>query len=236
MAQSGSGDVRLAFRTAARSALITFCVVVCGQVAKALINDLFDGRWRVDWKFILVISGFAGVVVLIWTFVSGYFSLRAAAPADAILGRDPSISTNPNEAMSGFVGMEYYGLILNRTYLVFAAPDGLYGWKVEGPVSAARPQFYEPYKEMLDDPKLMRDRGAVKDLAKLKGGFFIPGSEIAYVEATDKSKWGMGGIPHSGRIRIGLTTGKWREFILLGSVSPEVIRDRILSSAASVRV
>ena len=236
MTQSSSRDVRLAFRTAARSALITFCVVVCGQVAKALVNDLFDGKWRVDWKFILVISGFAGLAVLIWTFFSGYFSLRAAAPADAILDRDPSISTNPKEAMSGFVGMEYYGLILNRTYLVFAAPDGLYGWKVEGPVSAARPQFYEPYKKMLDDPKLMRDRGAVEDLAKLKGGFFIPGSEVAYVEATDKSKWGMGGIPHSGRIRIGLTTGKCREFILLGSVSPEVIRDRILASAASVRV
>jgi hypothetical protein len=236
MTQSGSGDVRLAFRTAARSALITFCVVVCGQVVKALVNDLFDGRWRVDWKFILVISGFAGVVVLIWTFVSGYFSLREAAPADAILDRDPSISTNPKEAMSGFVGMEYYGLIFNRTYLVFAVPYGLYGWKVEGPVSTARPQFYEPYKKMLDDPKLIRDRGAIEDLAKLKGGFFIPSSEIAYVEATDKSKWGMGGIPHSVRIRIGLTTGKWREFILLGSVSPEVIRDRILASAASVRV
>ncbi len=236
MALTGSGDVRLAFRTAARSALITFCVVVCGQVAKALVNDLFDGRWRVDWKFILVISGFAGVVVLIWTFVSGYFSLRAAVPADAILDRDPSISTNPKEAMSGFVGMEYYCLILNRTYLVFSAPDGLYGWKFEGPVSAARPLFYEPYQKMLDDPELMRDRGAVEDLAKLKGGFFIPGSEITFVEATDKSKWGMGGIPHSGRIRIGLTTGRWREFILLGSVSPEVIRDRILSSAVSVRV
>lgn len=237
MAQSGSGDVRRAFRTAARTALITFCVVVCAQLAKALINDLFDGKWRVDWKFILVISGFAGVVVLIWTFVSGYFSLRAAAPADAILDRDPIISTNPKEAMSGFVGMEYYSLILNRTYLVFAAPDGLYGWKIEGPVSAARPQFYEPYQKMLDDPELMRDRGAVEDLAKLKGGFFIAGSDITYVEATDKSKWGMGGITHSGRIRIGLTTGrKWREFIVLGSVSPEAIRDRILSSVVSVRV
>lgn len=236
MSQSGSGDIRLAFRTAARSALITFFVVVCGQVAKALVNDLFDGKWRADWKFILVISGFAAVVVLIWTFVSGYFSLRTAAPAAAILDRDPYMSANPKEAMSGFVGMEYYGLILNRTYLVFAAPDGLYGWKFEGPVSAARPLFYEPFQKMLDDPELMRDRGAVEDLAKLKGGFFIPGSEIAYVEATDKSKWGMGGIPHSGRIRIGLTTGKWREFILLGSVSPEVIRDRILSSTQSVRV
>jgi hypothetical protein len=235
MAQGISRDVRLAFRTAARSALITFCVVACGQVAKALVNFLFDEKWRVDWKFILVISGFASVVVLIWTFVSGYFSLRTAAPAAAIRDRDPSLSITPNDAMSGFVGMEYYWLILNRTYVVFAAPNGLYGWKAEGPVTASRPLFYQPYAKMLEDPALMRDLGAVEDLAKLKGGFFIPSSDIAYVEASDKSKWGMGGIPHSGRVRIGLTGGKPREFILLGSVSPEVIRDRILwSSARSV--
>jgi hypothetical protein len=232
MARSGSDDVRLAFATAARSALITFCVVVAAQLAKTLVNDLFDGKWGGDWKFILFISGFAGGVVFIWIFVSGYVSMRAAAPADAILARDPSASTNPKTAMSGFVGMEYYGLMLNRTYLVFAAPGGLYGWKVEGPVSNARPLFYEPYQKMLDDPELIRDRGAVEDLAKLKGGFFIPDSEIANVVASDKSKWGMGGIRHSGRIRVGLTNGKWREFILLGSVSPEAIRDRMLSSAS----
>jgi hypothetical protein len=128
--------------------------------------------------------------------------------------------------------MEYYGLILNRTYVVFAVQDGLYGWKAKGPVSAGRPRFYEPYQEMLDDPELMRDRGAIQDLSKLSGGFFIRSEDISYVEVTDKRKWGMGSIPHSGRIRIGLTTGRSREFILLGSVSPEAIRDRILLASA----
>ncbi len=134
--------------------------------------------------------------------------------------------------MSGFVGMEYYGLILNRTYLVFATTGGLYGWKVQGPVSNARPLFYEPYQKMLDDPELIRDPAAVEDLAKLKGGFFIPDLEIMSVIARDKSKWGMGGIRHSGRIRVNLTNGKWREFILLGCVSPDATRDRIVSSAS----
>jgi hypothetical protein len=61
-------------------------------------------------------------------------------------------------------------------------------------------------------PDLMRDRGAVEDLAKLKGGFSIAGSDIAYVEASENGKWGMGGITHCGRFRIGLTNGKWREY------------------------
>ncbi|HSY35455.1 MAG TPA: hypothetical protein VK814_06875 [Acidobacteriaceae bacterium] len=233
MARTSTDNARFALAISARSALITFSAVVAAQLAKALINDLFDGKWdKADWKFILAISGFAGGVVFIWVFVSAYVSMRAAAPADAILDREPGISTNPKEVMSGFVGMEYYGLILNRTYLVFAAPGGLYGWKVEGPVSNARPLFYEPYQKMLDDPELIRGRGAVEDLAKLKGGFFIPDLEIASVIASDKSKWGMGGIPHSGRIRVNLTNGKWREFILLGSVNPDAIQESIVASAS----
>lgn len=232
MARSDRDDVLLAITTAGRSALITFCVVFAAQLAKIFVNDLFDQKWRVDWKFTLVISGLTGAVVLIWTFVSGYTSIRRTAPADAILGRAPAVSTNPEAAMAGFVGMEYYGLILNRTYLVFAAPGGLYGWKVEGPVSNAHPQFYEPYQKMLDDPELMRDSRAIEDLAKLKGSFMIPSSEISHVVASDESKWGMGGIRHSGRIRIDMTNGKWREFILLGSVGPETIKNRIIASAS----
>lgn len=232
MVRTGSDDARLALLRAARSALITFCAVVAGQLAKTIVNDLFDGQWQVHWKFILLISGFAGGAVFIWTFVSGYFSLRAAAPADAILARNPSISTSLKAEVSGFVGMEYYALILNRTYLVFASPGGLYGWKVEGPVTNSRPLFYEPYQKMLEDPELIGDRGAIQDLARLKGGFFIPQSEIANVVASDKSKWGMGGIPHSGRIRVEFTNGKWREFILLGSAVPEAIRDRMLLSVS----
>jgi hypothetical protein len=232
MGKRGNREVGVALRTAAKSALITFCLVVAGQVARTLINGLFDGKWRIDWGFIFVISVFAGVLVLVWTFISSYFFLRAAAPAAAVLDRAPSLSLTPRDAMSGFVGMEYYALLLNRTYVVFAGRVGLYGWKAEGPVSASRPQFFEPYQKMLDDPELIQDLGAVEDLARLKGGFFISSSEIAYVEASNKSKWGMGGIPHSGRIRIGLTRGRQREFILLGSVSPEAIRDRILSSTA----
>jgi hypothetical protein len=168
-------------------------------------------------------------LVFLWTFVSVYFIFRRSRPALAVLEREPTLSLRSNEPMSGFVAMEYYGLILNRTFAIFVAPNALYGWKARGPVSSDHPGYYEPYQEMFSDQDLMRDIGAVSDLSKLEGGFVIQGSEIASIEASDKSKWGMGRIAHSGRIRIVLTNGKVREFILLGSVSPDVIRDKIVS-------
>ena len=74
--------------------------------------------------------------------------------------------------------MEYYGLILNRTFVVFIAPEGLCGWKAEGPVGSANPAYFEPYADMPKDPELMQNREAVRKLSRLRGGFFIPRSDI----------------------------------------------------------
>jgi hypothetical protein len=125
--------------------------------------------------------------------------------------------------------MEYFALILNRTFVVFIAPEGLYGYKAIGPVTTAAPLFFEPLVDMLKDPELMHDKEAVKQLSELKGGFFIPRSDIAAVEVIPTQKWGMGPIPHSGRIRVSLSSGQSREFILLGIVDGEAVRQRILS-------
>jgi len=43
----------------------------------------------------------------------------------------------------------------------------------------------------------------------------------------------MGGIPHSGRILVSLSSGKSREFILLGSVYNDGIRDKMLATLNS---
>ena len=131
--------------------------------------------------------------------------------------------------LSGFVAMEYYALILNRTFVVFIAPDRLYGWRASGPVGPRAPLYFDFYAKMLDDPELMKDMAAVQELAKLKGGFVIPRPEICSVEVIPKQKPGMGGIPHSGRILIHLVSGGKREFILLGMVDAERIRQLILS-------
>ncbi len=38
--------------------------------------------------------------------------------------------------MRGFLAMEYHHLILNRSFVLFIDPQGLYGCKFSGPVSA----------------------------------------------------------------------------------------------------
>jgi hypothetical protein len=219
-------------RPAFIAALTTFITVFLIAGSRAVINGSLDRKWVFDWRIALILSAAFSIAVFLVTFAENYFSQRVSAPAQEILSRKPLLSKPTKTSTSGFVAMEYYALILNRTYVVFVIPEGLYGWKAQGIVSAASPRFYEPYQEMLTDPELLGDRGAIEDLSRLKGGFFTPRAQIATVEATDKSKWGMGGIPHSGRILLGLTDGTKREFILLGSVSPEAIRDSILTASS----
>jgi hypothetical protein len=129
--------------------------------------------------------------------------------------------------IAGFVAMEYFAAILNRTFVIFIAPEGLYGWKAVGPVIGWNPLYFEPYAKMLDDPKLMQDLTAVRKLSLRRGGFFIPRSEIVSIEAIHKAKWGMGGIPHSGKILIRLVSGSQREFVALGNVELDQIKRSI---------
>jgi hypothetical protein len=81
---------------------------------------------------------------------------------------------------------------------------------------------------MLEDKDFLRDRKAIEKLSLLRGGFFLEWSTIASVEADYRQKWGMGGIPHSGRIQVRLFSGQSRESILLGSVDKEGLRDMIV--------
>ena len=124
--------------------------------------------------------------------------------------------------------MEYYGLILNRTLVAFISPEALYGWKAEKIVTNSDSKYFQPYVEMLNDPALMHNREEVHKLAGLRGGFVIPRSQILGAELIPEKKWGMGGIPHTGRIRLRLASGTTREFILLGSVDAQRIQQQIL--------
>jgi hypothetical protein len=117
----------------------------------------------------------------------------------------------------GFVAMEYFALILNRSYLVFITPEGLHGWKFTGPVSTASPRFYEPFEALLDLPELAPGSAEFNSLMSKRGSFFIPQSQISSVEFVGESKWGMGPIQHSGKLYIKLLNGKKREFVLLGN-------------------
>jgi hypothetical protein len=136
--------------------------------------------------------------------------------------------------LSGFVAMQYYALILNRTFVVFISAEGVYGWKVAGPVAAGpgSSRYFGPYQQMLEDPSKMPSQDDVRKLANLRGGFFIPRSSIVEVVFNSKRKWGMGGIPHLGRLEVKHISGRKIEFILLGKVDGEAIRNAVLKGSA----
>jgi hypothetical protein len=227
---SGLGTkLRVSAATGFRSAIVVAVSILAMTVVRVLINGLFDGHWGADWRLAFELAAIfaGGWFLLVFTYT--FFKLRANEPVDRILTeRHHARLSTP---MSGFVGMEYYGLILNRTFVVFIAPDGLHGWKAEGAVDCSSPMFFAPYEQMLKDHDLMTNPDGVRKLGNLKGGFFIPREQIAAVEPVYKQKWGMGAIPHSGRIRVRMVSGKSREFILLGNADADTIQQSIMHGA-----
>ncbi|MGD0910373.1 MAG: hypothetical protein ABR928_00675 [Terracidiphilus sp.] len=214
----------------ARIALTIFVVTIAGFLIRPLIDFLFGDKFQVDLgfalKFSLVVSAiwFCGFFIWIW------ITAARLEPALDILDEEPPPSALSKLPLTGFVPMEYYWLILNRTYVVFIAPEGLYGWKARGPVTNGDPTFYEPYQEMLKDNEFMRDRQAIEKLSRLRGGFFIERTAIVSVEYNERPKWGMGGIPQSGRINVKLADGKTREFILLGFAMGDELVNKIVTT------
>jgi hypothetical protein len=176
-----------------------------------------------------ILAGRFGHLVLC-LFVWAWIAAARLQPVLEVLDEEPLPSQLSKSPLSGFVAMEYFWLILNRTYVVFIAPEGLYGWKVRGPVTNADRTFYEPYQEMLKDDEFMRDWQAIEKLSRLRGGFVIERMAIVSVEYNERQKWGMGGIPHSGRINVKLSDGKTREFILLGFAIGDELVNRMVAT------
>lgn len=227
-------NLRLAATTAARSAAV---VILAGVVLigfRAFLNGIFDHTWTFDWFASAKISAVVGGICFCILFLSVLVKLSAFGPAQAIL-KSAASDVDGKNRLEGFVAMEYCGpmLMLNRTFIVFIAPDGLYGWKVKGTVTNGDPKYFLPYEKMLDDQALTHSLQAVRRLANLKGGFVIPRSQISNAEINYRKKYGMAGIPHTGRIRLRLSSRDERELILLGTVDPERIRQLILSGTAT---
>jgi len=130
----------------------------------------------------------------------------------------------------GFVAMEYFALILNRSFLIFITAEGLRVWNFHGMVSSLQPLFYESVEALLDDPDMTAGSQAFEELMQRRHTFSVRYSEIRSVEFVDRQKWGMGSIPHSGRLLVEFSARRRkREFILLGSAHGQLIRDMIAS-------
>jgi len=145
-----------------------------------------------------------------------------------------------------FVAMQYYSLILNRTYLVLLTDSFMIGIQSNGLVSikgggdaftmavteklAVSGDLNNPlsyvnpnYIKRIENIDLLSD----DLLTKNKSNFRISYSDILTVKYDARKKWGMGYYPHDGKVYVKTNSGKTIEFIILGSQSGQSIRDLI---------
>ena len=142
-----------------------------------------------------------------------------------------------------FVAMEYYNLILNRTFLVLLTKDSIVGLKGNGLISiegggdiltknvtrslAVRGDLTNPYSYLKDkyirgvENENLFDKEAL--LKSNKSNFIIERTTIKSVYYDPRKKWRMGYYPHDGKVYIETVDNKKREFIILGSQSGQNI-------------
>lgn len=142
-----------------------------------------------------------------------------------------------------FIAMEYYRLILNRTFLILITQEDLIGLKINGMISAEHPSSIIT-NTVLSDMIIDSDRTKAWSYAKsqyldaLKGldinkskilqqpspNFKISRQKIERVNHDTTKKWGMGNYPHDGKIHLFTQDGQKRAFIILGNQSGKAIR------------
>lgn len=140
-----------------------------------------------------------------------------------------------------FVAMEYYYLILNRTYLVIICDEELIGIKVRGITSSevntdpliGKATKYFSVTDDLDDPNSYINFNLFHKYQDLdiqssrvmqldNSNFKINFDDILNVYHDKKKKWGMGYYPHDGKIYVEIN-GIKKELIILGSQQGEQI-------------
>lgn len=145
-----------------------------------------------------------------------------------------------------FVAMEYYNLIMNRTFLILISDKYLIGLKVNGLISvegggdsltrsitknmAIQDDLQNPYSYMKSSylRKIENLNIYGEDILKTeKPNFKINRNEIKSVTYDKRKKWGMGYYPHDGKVYVKTKNGKKKEFIILGSQSGKEIENWI---------
>ena len=137
-----------------------------------------------------------------------------------------------------FIAMQYYGLLLNRTFLVLITDNYLIALKVNGFVSvevnngnpitrsitqslAITNDLENPYAYAKDKflIRLAEEDIYSEEILKVSScNFRISKHDILEVFYDRKKKWGMGPYPHDGKVHV-KTNNKKIEFIILGQQS-----------------
>lgn len=148
-----------------------------------------------------------------------------------------------------FIAMQYYGLILNRTFLVIKTNELLIGIKVNGIVSiesgengivneisktiAVKGDLQNKYSYIkskfinyIQDYELLDGSIFTQD----KSNFIFSRNYIKNAYHDPRKKWGMGYYPHDGKVYIETVDGRKKEFIILGNQSGQKIVQLILAA------
>jgi hypothetical protein len=142
-----------------------------------------------------------------------------------------------------FVAMEYYWLILNRTFLVLITDYELIGIKVHGPIGVESSDALMNLLPLTIDGDLQNPYSYIcakyidrikdidlksKDFLRANASNFrINKSDIIDTSYDQSKKWGMGYYPHDGKVYVKTRDDKKREFIILGSQSGQEIKSRL---------
>jgi hypothetical protein len=145
------------------------------------------------------------------------------------------VSAKVSAHLSSFVAMQYYWLMLNRTFEVFITDSKLCAARVGGLIASPasvderwkNPRFYVK-------PKLRAryegiDPESPEFLKIDSTNFQISRPDITAVEH-HRAKWGMGAVPYSGRILIDVCDGTRCELVLLGTQDAQTILDQLTMS------
>lgn len=125
---------------------------------------------------------------------------------------------------AGFIAMEYWLVLLNRMYLVTVVDGKLCGAKIRGTsFSPKTPQANKPWYDLkfyLTEDVVNRYRGIDPGSTDFKpinrANFQAALNDLKSAEFDTREKFGMGYVPHTGRLYIEWNGGKKREFMLLG--------------------
>jgi hypothetical protein len=130
-----------------------------------------------------------------------------------------------------FIAMQYYGLILNRTYVLTVNGARLNGKVCRGITAIEGGDALTRYiTSQLAVHGDLNSPASYIDPNKLskphRADFSIALSDISSVEYTAKKKWGMGHYPHDGRVFV-YTAKKKYDFIILGTQPGKDIASRL---------
>jgi hypothetical protein len=148
-----------------------------------------------------------------------------------------------------FVVMEYYWLVMNRTFLVVLVDGFMIGLKANGLIGATsggdpatniiahvlanNGDLTNPYSYINSRyiNEVEKDDLFGENILKLHpSNFRISRKDVTDVQYRSDKKWGMGSYPHDGTVTVSIKNHSKREFIVLGNQSGENIRQWILNN------